>query len=145
MTIPCHILAASVMCAVACSSGSTAPPAPVDHDVEGSWSENTNGVLSPGNSFIVALRESGGVVVGTGTFANEAGPQGAVAVSGSVAHDSLRLAVVLIPDPALLPQARPDTAQFVGALTSRDRIDGTLAENNVVRPFGLVRLAITPP
>lgn len=80
-----------------------------------------------------------------GEFTGEAGPQGAVAVTGSIAHDSLRLAVVFIPDSALFPQARPDTAQFVGALTSRDRIDGTLAGDNIVRPFGLVRLAVNPP
>ncbi len=140
-----HTLAASYVCAAACSSGSTTPPVPVDHDVEGSWSQNTNGVLSPGNSFLVALHESNGVVVGTGTFAGEAAPFGAVAVSGGVAHDSLRLAIVFTADPAVFPQLKPDTAQFVGVLTSRDRIDGTLTEQNIASAFGLMRVVVGDP
>jgi hypothetical protein len=145
MRIIDHILAASFMFAAACSSGSTAPPAPMDHDVEGSWSQNTNGVLTPGSSFLVALHESGGVVVGTGTFAGEAAPFGAVAVSGNVAHDSLGLAIVFTANTALFPQLKPDTAQFVGALTTRDRIDGTLTQRNIASAFGLMRIVVGDP
>jgi hypothetical protein len=138
-----RLLATAALFAAACSTSSLT--APVDHDAEGSWGENTHGVLSPGNSFLMTLRESSGVIVGTGTFAGEAGPQGSLAVSGSVARDSLRLVIVYIADPVLLPHLAPDTAQFVGLLTSRDRIDGTLTRGAVASPFGLVRLAVGDP
>jgi hypothetical protein len=138
-----HLVAAVVAFTAACSSGSsTAPPAPVDHDAQGSWGENSDGHLNPGSLFLIALSESSGVIVGTGSYAGEAGPYGALAVTGSVAHDSVRLAIVSVPEPTVFPQLKPDTVHFVGVLTTRDRIDGTLTRGNVANPFGLVRLTV---
>ena len=138
-----RILLAAAVFTVACSSGSpTVDVPPVDHDAQGSWGENTNGTLSPGNTFLMALQESGGVIVGTGTFAGEAGPYGGLAVSGTVALDSLRLAIVYVAEPTVFPHLAPDTAQFVGALTTRDRIDGTLTRHGFTTPLGLIRLVI---
>jgi hypothetical protein len=42
----------------------------------------------------------------------------------------------------VFPQLKPDTVRFVGVLTTRDRIDGTLTRGNVANPFGLVRLTV---
>lgn len=136
-----RIGAAAVLVAAACAGSSPTVPAPTDHDAEGSWERNTDGLPAAGNSFIVTLRESAGAIAGTGTYAGEAGPQGTLAVSGTIARDSLRLAIVFIPDPVLLPLLKPDTGQFVGALTTRDRIDGTLTVDTIARTLGLVRLA----
>jgi hypothetical protein len=138
-----RILLVAAVFSAACSSDSsmTAVHA-VDHDAEGSWSQNTNGTVIPGNSFLMALGESNGIIVGTGTFAGEAGPYGALAVSGSVTHDSLRLAIVYVANPGVFPQLRPDTAQFVGVLTTRDRINGTLTRRGVANAFGMTRLSV---
>ena len=133
-----QVVAATAILAAAGSCD--APTAPVDHDVEGSWSENTHGMLNPGNSFLVDLHESGGVVQGVGTFSGEAGPMGALVVSGTISHDSLQLAIVAIVGSGTVP-VRTDTSHFAGVLTSRDRIDGTLTENNLATAFGLVRVA----
>jgi len=146
MRLPYQVVAVLLVFGVACSSDMSAPgPRPVDHDVQGSWGENTNGAFFPGNSFLVALSESGGAIVGTGTYAGEAGPRGALAVSGTVANDSVRLAIVYIADPTLFPQLKPDTAHFVGVLTSHDRIDGNLTRAGFANPFGLVRLVVGAP
>ena len=62
-----------------------------------------------------------------------------------LARDSLRRAIVFAADPAVFPQLKPDTAQFVGMLTSRDRIDGTLTERNITSAFGLIRIVVGDP
>jgi hypothetical protein len=124
--------------AVACSSDT--PSAPADHDVQGDWQRDDGGRFFPGSSYLVSLRESGGRVIGTGTFTIEAGAPGTLAVSGTVTDDSLRLAIVATFDPVLAPNARPDTAQFVGALISRDRIDGTLTGGGSASALPLVRV-----
>jgi len=141
MKLSFRVVVHFVTIAAACSAGeAAAPPAPVDHDVEGSWKENTRGALDPGNIFQLSLFESGGTVVGSGAYAGEAGPQGSLAASGTVTHDTLRLRIIFTPDPVLLPGANSDTAQFVGELTSHDQIDGTLTVGTVNNAFGLVRL-----
>jgi len=138
-----RILFVAAVFSAACSRDSSMTAVhPVDHDVEGSWSENTNGMVIPGNSFLMALGQSNGVIVGTGTFAGDAGPHGTLAVSGSVTHDSLRLAIVYVANPVAFPQLPPDTAQFVGVLTTRDRIDGTLTRRGVGGAFGMTRLGV---
>jgi hypothetical protein len=141
-----RLLAASLALAAACSSTSpTIPPAPVDHDAQGSWGQSADGQPVPGSSFMIAIHESAGVIAGTGTYSGEAGPYGALAVSGSISRGSLRLSIVFVPQPSVFPQLTPDTAQFAGVLTSRDRIDGTLTHDNVTSAFGLVRLAVGDP
>ena len=85
----------------ACSSGTPAAPGtPSDHDVQGEWARDYGGPLHPGISFVLSLTESGGRVGGTGGYTVEAGAPGTIVVSGSVAHDSLRLTMVLTSDPA---------------------------------------------
>lgn len=121
--------------------GCSSTSAPTDHDAQGSWTWDTGGALSPGNSFNLTLDESAGIIVGTGTYSGEAGPQGTLAANGVVANDSLRLRIVFIADPILLPLLKPDTEQFAGRLTTRDRIDGALtAGANVMRTLNLVRV-----
>jgi hypothetical protein len=136
------LLLASVMLGSACSgyeSGGPISPA-VDHDVQGSWGQNTGGVLVPGNSFLLSISESSGTIAGSGSFAGEAGPFGSLSVSGAVANDSLHLRIIYVYDAHVFPQLQPDTTQFVGRLTNRDHIDGLLTRRGVTGPFGLVRL-----
>src|SRR5689334_23360322 len=119
------VLLAAVLVASACSHDTTQPSdAPEPNDVTGSWTENF-GVTIPGVQFLLALRDSASVVTGTGTWANEAGPSGALAAKGSAIADSIHLQVIYIPNPTFVG-LRPDTAQLEAVLTTRDRIDGTL-------------------
>ena len=102
---------------------------PVDHDAEGSWAEDFGGV-APGSSLLLTMTEASGVVSGSGTSTGEAIAPASVAVMGTVAHQALDLTIVFIADPSLAPGARPDTTHFVGMVSSRDRIDGTLTRSN---------------
>ena len=140
MKLASAILAAALSVA-ACSNRDTTTPtvSVLDHDAQGSWDENNFGVLSPGNSFAVALTESSGVVGGTGAFAGEAGPFGALAISGTVADGVLNLRVVFVYEPTVFPKLAADTAQFVGVLTTKDRIDGFLTRRGITTEFGLLR------
>ena len=131
------LLLTAVTVAVACSG--TTVSAPADHDVQGSWQRDESGGFTPGSSYALTLNESGGRVTGTGAFTIEAGAPGTLAVNGIVAHDSLRLVIIATFDPTIAPNAKPDTDQFVGTLSSRDRIDGTLTRNGVGDPLALVR------
>src|SRR6478672_2229860 len=118
-------LLAAAFLAAACSHETTQPadrPGPTD--VTGSWSE-AFGVTIPGVQFLLALRDSASVVTGTGTWANEAGPSGALAAKGTAIADSIHLQVIYIPNPTFVG-LKPDTAQLEAVLTTRDRIDGTL-------------------
>jgi hypothetical protein len=89
----------------------------------------------------MALTESAGVVTGTGTFAGEAAPGGALAISGSIRNDSLHLQVVFLFDPRFGLQ--PDTSSFDGVLSARDTING-MFEGGIVRTQ-LVRLRVSDP
>lgn len=140
-------LAAALFVAAACSNrDATSPTISVnDHDAQGSWGENNFGVVAPGNSFAVALTESSGVVAGTGSFSGEAGPFGALSISGTVADGLLNLRVVYLFEPTVFPQLAPDTAQFVGVLTTKDRIDGFLTRRGIRSEFGLLRVSVGDP
>ncbi|HEX4684427.1 MAG TPA: hypothetical protein VH277_17040 [Gemmatimonadaceae bacterium] len=117
----------------------------MDHDAQGSWGENSHGVITPGFTFLMALNESGGVIGGTGSFAGEAGPYGGLAVSGAVANDSLHLQIIYVAEPHVFPSLQPDTARFTGVLTNRDQIDGEMTRNGSTFPLGLIRLKIGDP
>jgi hypothetical protein len=140
-------LVAAFSVAAGCSHRDTIGPtlSVGDHDAQGSWNENTFGVLSPGNSFSVALTESSGVIGGAGSFSGEAGPFGALSISGTVADGVLNLRFVYLFDPTVFPQLAPDTAQFVGVLTTRDRIDGFVTRRGVRTEFGLLRRSLGDP
>lgn len=131
---------------VACSSEPTALlPPPVDHDAQGSWGQDTRGVLVPGFSFVLALTESNGSITGVGSYAGEAGPYGALRVTGTVTQDSVDLQIVYIAEPTVFPMLRPDTAQFAGVLTNKNQVGGRLTRGGTAQPFDLVRLAISDP
>jgi hypothetical protein len=115
----------------------------VDHDLQGSWGQNA-GALPPGNEFIMALTESAGTVTGTGTFAGEAGPFGALAVSGTVARDTVHLQVIYNFDPQF-SGLHPDTAQFSGVLFAQDTIAGALVRGGTADSVRYVRLRIDDP
>jgi len=119
-------LLAAAFLAAACSHDTTTRPSdrPGPSDVTGSWTEPF-GVTVPGVHFLLALRDSGNVVTGTGSWANEAGPSGSLVASGTADADSIHLRVIYVPNPAFTT-LKPDTAQLEGVLTTHDRIDGTL-------------------
>ena len=86
------------------------------------------------------LAEAGGLIVGTGTFSDEAGPQGSLAVDGTVLNDTLRLRVVFLPD-LRGGLFKLDTSHFVGVMTTRDRIGGTLTtQEHVASTLNLIRV-----
>jgi hypothetical protein len=142
--IPAMVLA-TLMVGAACSGSESTGPIPpaVDHDAQGSWGQNSGGVPTPGNFFLIAMTESAGMIAGTGSFA--AAPYGSLSVGGAVANDSLHLRIIFLFEPNIFPQLRPDTALFLGRLTNRDQIDGMLTSHGVTRPLGLVRLQVNDP
>lgn len=135
---------ATLVCVVACShNGATAPiPPAVDHDAEGSWTENNQGVVTAGNSFLALMTESSGTIAGSGSFAGEAGPFGNLAISGTVAHDSLRLRLIYIFEPTVFPRLAPDTTQLTAVMTDRDHIDGQLIRDGAT--FSLAWIRVKP-
>jgi hypothetical protein len=130
---------------VACSTETTQPAdQPGPSDVTGSWTQNF-GVSVPGVQFLLALRDSGSVVTGTGTWANEAGPSGSLAADGTALNDSIHLRVIYVPNPTLVG-LKPDTAQLEGVLTTHDRIDGTLRRGSLPpSTVQLVRVKVGDP
>ena len=136
------LLLASLMVGVACSGSESTEPIPpaVNHDAQGSWGQNNDGVVVPGNSLVIAMTESSGTIAGSGSFAGEAGPYGSLSLSGTVVNGSLHLRIIYVYEPHVFPQLQSDTAQFVGRLTNRDHVDGILTRRGVDGPFRLVRL-----
>ena len=136
------ILAGAVASGCSDTAGRAVGPAPVDHDVEGSWVRTP--LLNPGNDFLMFLTESAGVVTGIGTFAREAGAGGALAIAGSVHEDSLHLQVVFRFDPPI-PGIAPDTTSFEGVLSTRDTMNGTLTVDGFAESIQLVRRRVNDP
>ena len=132
-------------CGGAGNDGTTSPPPAVDHDAEGSWGLDNHGQVIPGSSFLFAVRESSGVISGTGSFSGEAGPYGGLVVSGTVAHDSLHLNIVFVPEPTVFRSLAPDTARFAGMLTNRDHIVGEFTRGGNTSPVSFVRLVVGDP
>jgi len=132
----------AVFLAAACSHDTTQPSTqPGPSDVTGSWTENF-GVTIPGVQFLLALHDSGSVVVGTGTWANEAGPSGSLVANGTAVKDSIHLQVIYVPN-ATFGGLKPDTAQLEGVLTTHDRIDGTLRRSSLPQStIQLVRVQV---
>jgi hypothetical protein len=130
-----------LICALGvCSCDASQPFRGNPADVTGSWGEDFGSTFVPGNSLMMALQNSGDVVTGTGSYAGEAGPFGALVVSGTAGGDSVHLRIVFVPEATVFPQLKPDTAWLEGAFTTRDRIDATLARGGLPFPFTLVRL-----
>jgi len=86
---------------------------------------------------------AGGAAHGTGTFMIEAGPTDALTVTGTVAHDSLHLQIIFVSPPTVATQ--PDTAQFIGALTTPDEMRGMLTREGVTESVVFDRLRIGDP
>ena len=139
------LIGACAMVAGCSSASSTGPRVlPTDHDVRGSWGEQFSPPL-PGNTFLMVLTETSGVITGTGSFAGEAGPYGGLAVSGTVAMGSVRLQIIYNFEPHVFPNLHPDTAQFGGTLTAPDTIIGQLMRDGSTGSLQLTRLRIGDP
>jgi hypothetical protein len=80
------------------------------------------------------MHEALGTIDGSGNFAGEAGPFGTLAVSGTVANDSLHLRIIFVYDPTVFLRSTPDTSEFAGVLTDRDHIDGKMTRGGSTFP-----------
>lgn len=123
------VVAGGMAIAIAACNAALGVRPPADYDAEGSWVEDFGGV-APGSSLMLTMTETSGVVTGSGTSTGEAIAPSSVAVTGTVANVALDLRIVFTADASFAPGARPDTTHFVGVLSSRDRIDGTLTRSN---------------
>jgi hypothetical protein len=133
---------AAPLCA-ACT-GETSPRfVPAAYEVQGSWGQNA-AFSTPGNEFVMALSESVGVVMGTGTFGGEAGPFGALAIRGTATSDSVHLQIVYNFDPQFVG-LKPDTAHFDGVLTAADTMGGISVRGGVRAPATFMRLKVGDP
>ena len=92
----------------------------------------------------MSLRDSAGVVSGVGTFAGEAGPQGALELLGLVQNDSVHLQVVYLFD-SQFGQAKPDTGTLTGLLVATDSMDVAIMNAGSTWRVRLVRLKIGDP
>lgn len=139
------LLAAGIVLAAACSHDVTQPSdGPGPSDFTGSWTQNL-GVSVPGVQFLLALRDSGQAVTGTGTWANEAGPSGALVANGTPVGDSAHLQIIYVPNPSFVG-LKPDTAKLDAVLTTRDQIDGTLRRGSLPPvTMRLIRLKVGDP
>jgi hypothetical protein len=135
------LMSTIVACVSACSESSTAARRPIDHDAQGAWREDYP-LLSPGSSFQFTLSETSGILSGTGSFSGEAGPFGTLAVTGTVANDSLRLRIIATRTSTPLAIPPTDTESFVGVLSPTDQIDATLTAGGRVRAVRMVRSAL---
>jgi hypothetical protein len=126
----------------ACSHDAVTLPSPpaVDHDAQGSWVEDNQGVVTPGNGFLVAMTESSGVITGSGFFRGEAGPFGNLDISGTVANDSLRVQLIYVFDPTVFTRLTPDTTQVTAVMTDRDHIKGQMVRDGSTFSVAWVRL-----
>jgi CBS domain-containing protein len=142
-----RLLIGAVIATAGCSTDSnrvTGPvPPPPDEAIEGSWGLDP-AVVDPGSEFLMSLRDSAGVVSGTGTFAGEAGPFGGLRVSGVVQNDSVHLLVVYVLDPSF-GTFPGDTGRLAGLLTARDTLDATITQGGFTRAVRLTRLQIANP
>ena len=127
-----------------CSDG-LAPRHGTAADLNGFWNQDVGSTVVAGNSFSIALSLSGDVVSGAGSYAGEAGPFGNLDISGTAQADQVHLLIAYRPNATVFPQLKPDTAQFDGVLTTRDRIDGTIIRGGAApQPFSLVRFRQDP-
>lgn len=120
------LLAAGALAALAgCSStDATGPITPIDAAVNGTWNEALP-VSAVGNSLQWTLRDSSGVITGTGRWAGEAGPFGTLSLNGAVAGDSVRFNITFVPD-TIFKGLPPSTGRFVGVLSAVDEMSGDL-------------------
>lgn len=141
------IAAVATIAAAACSADSgrlTGPVSPPPDDaIAGSWGLDP-AMLFPGTEFQMTLSDSSGVVTGVGSFAGEAGPQGALQLSGTVQNDSLHLQVIYLLDPRF-GQSLPDTGHLTGVLVARDTLNAAIMNAGSVWSVRLVRLKIGDP
>jgi hypothetical protein len=92
----------------------------------------------------MALSESVGMVMGTGTFGGEARPFGALAIRGTATSDSVHLQIVYNFDP-LFVGLKPDTAHFDGVLTATDTMGGIFVQGGAGAPATFIRLKVGDP
>jgi hypothetical protein len=105
---------ASICFFAACSSSTTAPTSALT----GTWAEATS---IPGVRLVMTLTETGTNIVGSGSYAIEAGRSGTLQVSGVEGLPVMTLT---------LQYDSGTTATFTGALTDASHLTGTLAYSN---------------
>jgi hypothetical protein len=140
------LLGCALALVAGCDHAAAPLPPAVDHDAQGSWGQDTHGVITPGNSFVMALTESDGAITGTGSFTGEAGPYGGVQVTGTVHADSVKLQIVFTAEPTIFPNLPPATTQFAGFLVNKNQVKGQLTRSDATTSsFDLIRLVISDP
>src|SRR4051812_8750982 len=114
----------AVTLVMSCSALTT----PVDPDaIVGHWALARGPMDPPGSSLAFNLQRGAAdlELVGSGQFAGEAGPFGAVEVTGTIFRDSVRLTLTYKPDPMFAGGDVPQD-QFVGRLTKPWNLVGVL-------------------
>src|SRR5690242_10744827 len=92
------LAACALACALAACSGDRLTSHGTPTDLNGMWTEDFGNDFVPGISFVTSLSESAGVVTGTGSYAGEAAPYGALDVDGSGVGDSVHLRIIYVPN-----------------------------------------------
>lgn len=98
--------------ALSCSDRSLTETQTVARDLAGTWSVP---FTVPGSSLVITLATHDTTVSGTGTYSDEAGPSGTMAVVGMFSGNTIDLDVVFDDRHVM---------HFHGALSSRTRLNG---------------------
>ncbi len=121
MRLPFRFLAVAALAGVGACSAATAPSGPVlAGELQGQWAAQQS---FPGNSLVFTLQATDATVTGTGTFSGEAGPEGTVAIDGTVSGGTVTLHFAYT---ATVPVLLKSTARFIGTLDANGRLVGSM-------------------
>lgn len=106
--------------AIACSAADLTDPKVIADHLPGIWSQTFD---IPGQSVILNLRVSGSAITGDGSFADEAGPSGALTVTGDIE-------ILQTGDPPVVhldfPRSDGVTGHYNGTLEAANVMEGSI-------------------
>jgi hypothetical protein len=111
-------------------------------DLQGTWAQQES---LPGFSLVITLSQSGDVVAGSGTYAGEAGPSGAVTVRGDVhapidrGAGATTISLFLTFTQSLPSSGGVEMKSFAGRLLDASHMTGVLAADTA----GAITLPVT--
>jgi hypothetical protein len=111
--------------ALSCSGNALTDSQSVARELNGTWSEP---FTVPGSSLVITLATHDTTVSGTGTYSNEAGPSGTVAVTGMISRKTIDLDIVFDDRHVM---------HFTGELASPTRLLGTWHSTPVGDPVNI--------
>jgi hypothetical protein len=112
------VVALALAASTACSNSvDLADPNVIAQELPGTWSR----IIAPGSSTVLQLTVHDSTIIGTGTFAGEAGPSGTLSVTGKIATGDFGPFVNID-----FAQDNGPVGHFAGSLTAADTLYGSV-------------------